>query len=76
LQILHKFLMFNVVLINFWLESIILPAWTKQFPQNLRRTAWHMASSPSGKVHAALSGICNAPAPLMLTDACIPMKNE
>ena len=55
LQIIHKYFRFNYALINFWLEYVILPTATKQFPESLKRNSWHVASSFSGKVQSCLS---------------------
>eukprot|EP00892_Ulva_mutabilis_P000029 jgi/Ulvmu1/10026/UM059_0075.1 len=48
--VLHKFLRYNTHAIEFWLETCIYPHETKLFPENLRRTAWHMAHTSTGKV--------------------------
>eukprot|EP00892_Ulva_mutabilis_P000023 jgi/Ulvmu1/10020/UM059_0069.1 len=50
MQVLHKFLRYNTHAIEFWLETCIYPHETKLFPENLRRTAWHMAHTSTGKV--------------------------
>eukprot|EP00892_Ulva_mutabilis_P000057 jgi/Ulvmu1/10051/UM059_0101.1 len=50
LQVLHGFLQYNTTAIAFWLEHCIYPHETKLFPENLRRTSWHMAHTATGKV--------------------------
>lgn len=42
-QLLFKFLRFNRLAVDFWLATFVLPDETKQFPENLKATAWHLA---------------------------------
>ena len=59
MQVLHKFLQYNTKTIEFWLESLILPQQTRLFPGNLRKSAWHMVETGSGKArHQAEAAPC------------------
>ena len=49
-QVLYKFLRHNAQAINFWLENCVFPQEAKIFSENLRRTAWHLAETVTGKV--------------------------
>lgn len=55
LQVLHKYLQFNACAIDFWLEHCTYRYEAKFFPENLRKTAWHMAETQSGKVRLPIS---------------------
>lgn len=48
-QVLQKFLQYNRDVIDFWLQRCIYPYETKILAENLRRTAWHMAETTSGR---------------------------
>jgi hypothetical protein len=48
---------FNRLAIDFWLSSIALPEETKQFPENLKATSWHVAEGTVWSLHQCC---CNA----------------
>ena len=52
---LVKYFSFNIFTINFWLNSIIFPVGTVQFPHRLEATAWDIAHNSQNKV-AGFSG--------------------
>ena len=45
----------NLAAVNFWLTFCVLPSETRQYPQRLACSAWHLAQSGSGLV-AGFSG--------------------
>ena len=49
MQVLHKYMQHNTLVINFWLEHVAIAKHAKVFPENLRKTAWHMAETLTGK---------------------------
>ena len=55
MQAVYPFLRYNTSVIDFWLANIVLPVETKQFPENLKATAWHLAS---GKVLISSAAPC------------------
>jgi hypothetical protein len=55
-QILYKFMRYNRLAIDFWLSSIVLPEETKQFPENLKASSWHVAE---GTVWSLQQYLCN-----------------
>lgn len=56
MQILYKFMKYNRLAIDFWLSSDVLPEETKQFPENLKATSWHVAE---GTVWSLRQCLCN-----------------
>ena len=54
-SLLVKYFSFNICTINFWLNSIIFPVETMQFPYRLEATAWDIAHNSQNKV-AGFSG--------------------
>ena len=54
-SLLVKYFSFNICTINFWLNSIIFPVETMQFPHRLEATAWDIAHNSQNKV-AGFSG--------------------
>lgn len=47
IQKLHSLLQFNLLVINFWLSSCVLPLETKQFPEKLFASSWDLVASSS-----------------------------
>ncbi|KAG2486452.1 hypothetical protein HYH03_014899 [Edaphochlamys debaryana] len=45
LQLPHAHLAHNTAAVDFWLSRCVLPAETRQFPQRLATSAWHLAGS-------------------------------
>jgi methylthioribose-1-phosphate isomerase len=41
-QLVHELLRYNTLAVDFWLAACILPRETRQFPQGLKITAWHL----------------------------------
>ena len=54
-SLLVKYYQYNTATINFWLESVVLPVETMQFPSRLEATTWDIATNSSKKV-AGFSG--------------------
>ena len=54
-SLLVNYFSFNIFTINFWLNSIIFPVGTVQFPHRLEATAWDIAHNSQNKV-AGFSG--------------------
>lgn len=52
MQVLHKYMQHNTLVINFWLEHVAIPKHAKVFPENLRKTAWHMTETSTGKARS------------------------
>ncbi|KAG2496793.1 hypothetical protein HYH03_005201 [Edaphochlamys debaryana] len=50
LQLLNRYFSHNTAAINFWLAHCVLPSETRQFPQRLAASAWHLAGSGGGRV--------------------------
>ena len=51
LQVVLEALQFNTLAIDFWLSSCVFPQHTKQFPANLKVSAWHLAArDPTSQV--------------------------
>jgi hypothetical protein len=49
---------YNRLAIDFWLSSDVLPEETKQFPENLKATSWHVAEGTvCGNAFAMLSAL-------------------
>ena len=53
--LLVKYYRYNTATINFWLESVVLPVETMQFPSRLEATSWDIATNSSKQV-AGFSG--------------------
>ena len=53
--LLVKYYRYNTATINYWLESVVLPVETMQFPSRLEATSWDIATNSSKKV-AGFSG--------------------
>ena len=54
-SLLVKYFSFNICTINFWLNGIVFPVETMQFPHRLEATAWDIAHNSQNKV-AGFSG--------------------
>ena len=50
LELMHSLLSHNMAAINFWLSYCVLGAETKQYPQRLSASAWHVADNTRGQV--------------------------
>ncbi|GAB4822814.1 hypothetical protein N2152v2_009860 [Parachlorella kessleri] len=55
MEVVYRHLSHNMGAVDFWLNSCVLGEETKQFPQRLVATAWHLADNPGGRV-AGFSG--------------------
>ncbi len=56
LATMHAHLSHTMPVVNFWLAFCVLPSETKQFPQRLAASAWHLAHNPSGGPVVGFSG--------------------
>jgi len=50
MDVVYRNLSHNMGTVDFWLNSCVLGDETKQFPQRLVTTAWHLADNPGGRV--------------------------
>ncbi|KAG2492072.1 hypothetical protein HYH03_009568 [Edaphochlamys debaryana] len=50
LQLLHAYFSHNTAAVGFWLTYCVLPSETRQFPQRLAASAWHLAGRGAGGV--------------------------
>ena len=50
LELMHSLLSHNMATINFWLSYCVLGTETKQYPQRLSASAWHVADNTRGQV--------------------------
>ncbi|KAG2488308.1 hypothetical protein HYH03_013158 [Edaphochlamys debaryana] len=50
MQLLHAYFSHNTAAVDFWLTHCVLPTETRQFPQRLSATAWHLAGRAGGSV--------------------------
>ncbi len=47
---MHTHMRHNMAVADFWLKYCVLPSETKQFPQRLAASAWHLARNTRGRV--------------------------
>ena len=50
LQLLFSYMSHNMAVVDFWLNFIVYPRETQQYPQRLTCNAWHLADNALGKV--------------------------
>jgi hypothetical protein len=51
MQLLVEAFQYNTLAIDFWLMTSVLPRDTRQYPENLKVTSWHLAArSDTSKV--------------------------
>ncbi|KAG2494612.1 hypothetical protein HYH03_007377 [Edaphochlamys debaryana] len=50
MQLLHAYFAHNTAAVDFWLTYCVLPTETRQFPQRLAASAWHLAGRGGGGV--------------------------
>ncbi|KAG2492053.1 hypothetical protein HYH03_009551 [Edaphochlamys debaryana] len=50
MQLLHAYFSHNTATVDFWLTYCVLPTETRQFPQRLAASAWHLAGRGGGGV--------------------------
>ncbi|KAG2501267.1 hypothetical protein HYH03_001073 [Edaphochlamys debaryana] len=50
MQLLHFYFSHNTATVDFWLTYSVLPTETRQFPQRLATSAWHLAGGGGGGV--------------------------
>ncbi len=55
LALMHTHMSHNTAVVDFWLEHCVLPSETKQYPQRLAASSWHLSYNPRGRV-AGFSG--------------------